>query len=147
MLGQQIAWEETHSGGFRRVMPPSNNINKYCQYFVVKNQASIFSETANSKRREEAAKLIRNSIIEKQKQQQIILKTNTSKDIDVKQKNFKISAKDRKSMEKRRLESLHFQEKWLPNFISENEERLRLDELEKRDKVIREEGLFEIVRT
>lgn len=126
-------------------MPPSSNVNKYGQYFLAKNQASIFSETANSKRREEAAKLIRNNIIEKKKQQQTILKTNTSKEVDVRQKYFKISAKDRKSMEKRRLESLHFQEKWLPNFISENEERSRIDELERRDKVIREEGLFEIV--
>ena len=48
-------------------------------------------------------------------------------------------------MKKRRYETLAYQEKQLPNFISDNEERLRLDEMDKRDKYIRDEGLFEIV--
>ena len=68
LLGQQIAWEETHSGGYRRVLLSSDNPSKYCQFFVVQNQASIFFDTAASKRREEAAKQLRNTLIEKQKQ-------------------------------------------------------------------------------
>lgn len=36
---QQIAWEDTHLGGFRRIMPCSDK-NRYTKFYVQQNQLS-----------------------------------------------------------------------------------------------------------
>lgn len=71
---QQIAWEDTHLGGFRRIMPCPNDKNRYQKFHVQQNQLSVYSETAASKRREECAKQQRIELEEKFKHNQSILK-------------------------------------------------------------------------
>lgn len=71
---QQIAWEDTHLGGYRRVMPSPNDRNRYQKFCVQQNQLSVYSETAASKRREECAKQQRIELEEKFKHNQQILK-------------------------------------------------------------------------
>lgn len=53
--------------GFRRVMPPPGDPNRYAKFFCAQNQVSVYSETAASKRREECAKKQRLEIEEKRK--------------------------------------------------------------------------------
>lgn len=70
---QQIKWEESHLGGFRRVMPAPNDKNKYNQFQFQQNQLSVYSETAASKRREECSKQQRIELEEKYKSNQQLL--------------------------------------------------------------------------
>lgn len=71
---QQIAWEDTHLGGFRRIMPCYNEYSRYSKFYVQQNQLSVYSETAASKRREECAKQQRVELEEKFKNNQAILR-------------------------------------------------------------------------
>lgn len=71
---QQIAWEDTHLGGFRRIMPCYNDYHRYQKFYVQQNQLSVYSETAASKRREECAKQQRIELEEKFKHNQAILR-------------------------------------------------------------------------
>jgi tubulin polyglutamylase TTLL6/13 len=71
---QQIAYEDTHLGGFRRILPSPNDRDKYQKFYVQQNQLSVYSETAASKRREECAKQQRIELEEKFKHNQAILK-------------------------------------------------------------------------
>ncbi|KAH8298555.1 hypothetical protein KR044_011025 [Drosophila immigrans] len=52
-LAQQIAWEESHLGNYRRIMPPtdSSKVNYYCKFYDQAKQANMFKETATSKSR------------------------------------------------------------------------------------------------
>lgn len=53
-LAQQIAWEESHLGNYRRVMPPtdSEKVNYYCKFYdQVKQPTNMFRETEASKSR------------------------------------------------------------------------------------------------
>ncbi|KAH8418381.1 hypothetical protein KR222_006286, partial [Zaprionus bogoriensis] len=52
-LAQQVAWEESHLGNYRRVMPPtdSEKVNYYCKFYDQVKQVSIFKETEASKNR------------------------------------------------------------------------------------------------
>ncbi|XP_060656737.1 tubulin polyglutamylase ttll6 [Drosophila nasuta] len=52
-LAQQIAWEESHLGNYRRIMPPtdSSKVNYYCKFYDQTKQANMFKETAASKSR------------------------------------------------------------------------------------------------
>jgi tubulin polyglutamylase TTLL6/13 len=71
---QQVAWEDTHLGGYRRILPCPNDRNRYQKFYVQQNQLSVYSETAASKRREECAKQQRIELEEKFKHNQAILK-------------------------------------------------------------------------
>lgn len=52
----QVLWEETHMGGFRRVLPANEqDAGKYADFFVQPNSGSIYGDTVSSKRREKAA--------------------------------------------------------------------------------------------
>lgn len=53
-LAQQIAWEESHLGNYRRVMPPtdSEKVNYYCKFYdQVKQPTNMFRHTEASKSR------------------------------------------------------------------------------------------------
>ncbi|XP_016953029.1 tubulin polyglutamylase ttll6 [Drosophila biarmipes] len=53
-LTQQIAWEESHLGNYRRIMPPrdSEKVNYYCKFYE-QNKQPMFADTVASRRREE----------------------------------------------------------------------------------------------
>ncbi|XP_043643973.1 tubulin polyglutamylase ttll6 [Drosophila teissieri] len=53
-LTQQIAWEESHLGNYRRIMPPrdSAKVNYYCKFYE-QNKQPMFADTRASRRREE----------------------------------------------------------------------------------------------
>ncbi|XP_070069879.1 tubulin polyglutamylase ttll6 isoform X4 [Drosophila takahashii] len=53
-LTQQIAWEESHLGNYRRIMPPrdSEKVNYYCKFYE-QNKQPMFADTLASRRREE----------------------------------------------------------------------------------------------
>ncbi|XP_017093306.2 tubulin polyglutamylase ttll6 [Drosophila bipectinata] len=53
-LTQQIAWEESHLGNYRRIMPPrdSEKVNYYCKFYEQSKQP-MFADTVSSRRREE----------------------------------------------------------------------------------------------
>ncbi|KAH8355077.1 hypothetical protein KR093_004994 [Drosophila rubida] len=52
-LTQQIAWEESHLGNYRRIMPPtdSSKVNYYCKFYDQTKHATMFKETTASKSR------------------------------------------------------------------------------------------------
>lgn len=70
---QQTAFEDTHLGNFRRIMPSATN-HHYQKFYVQQNKLSVYSETAASKRREECAKQQRIELEEKFRHNQYILK-------------------------------------------------------------------------
>ncbi|CAD7092455.1 unnamed protein product [Hermetia illucens] len=134
---QQIAWEESHLGNFRRVMPAPNNPNKYTAFLILQNQSSIYSDTAASKRREEAAKQLRSEIIQKALKDQKYAAQNMRKQIDnsnegtAEQKKKKVSTKKRWPV--------------INNSINEVEERERIMLLSQRDFLIRSSGLVQLI--
>ncbi|XP_030564231.1 tubulin polyglutamylase TTLL13P [Drosophila novamexicana] len=129
-LAQQIAWEESHMGNFRRIMPPpdASRINYYCKFFGQTNQVSIFQETAASKKREDLARKMRLQIEEKKaKQEQMLLSRSKRKRL----------IQPRLAREKHRLNLFRLKENWAPGFVSEAEERLRNTWQQMRTEAIR----------
>lgn len=117
-LFKQVAWEESHLGNFRRIMPPpdSSRISYYCKFYGQTNQVSIFQETAASKKREDLARKMRLQIEEKRAKQEQLLQTNIRR---------KRTLPPRCVREKNRQNMYRLREHWTPGFISEAEERLR----------------------
>lgn len=131
---QQIAWEDTHLGGFRRIMPCPNDQNRYQKFHVQQNQLSVYSETAASKRREECAKQQRIELEEKFKHNQHILKQfrsnkNVGEDEVVKKKKTK---KNKRNYYK-------------PDDIGETDERDRATSLSQREYIVKSSGLLQAV--
>ncbi|SPP75475.1 tubulin polyglutamylase ttll6 [Drosophila guanche] len=56
-LAQQIAWEESHLGNYRRIMPPrdSERVNYYCKFYDQTKHQTLFANTESSRRREQLA--------------------------------------------------------------------------------------------
>ncbi|KXJ77436.1 hypothetical protein RP20_CCG007600 [Aedes albopictus] len=69
----QITWEETHLGGFRRILPVPGDPDRYAHIFLAQTQASVYNETAASKKREECAKQQRIELEERYKHNQAML--------------------------------------------------------------------------
>jgi tubulin polyglutamylase TTLL6/13 len=132
---QQVAWEDTHLGGFRRIMPCPNDKNRYQKFYVQQNQLSVYSETAASKRREECAKQQRIELEEKFKHNQHILKqfrfgkNLTGEDDVVKKKKLK---KNKRNYYK-------------PDDIGENDERERCTSMAQREYLVKSCGLLQAV--
>lgn len=63
----QVAWEETHMGGYRRVLPVPGDPQKYAIFQDRHSQASVFNETVASRKREEAAQQQRALIADREK--------------------------------------------------------------------------------
>lgn len=133
---QQIAWEDTHLGGFRRIMPCPNDRNRYQKFHVQQNQLSVYSETAASKRREECAKQQRIELEEKFKHNQHILKQfrfgkNIAGEDDIVKK--KKTKKSKRNFFK-------------ADEIGENDERDRCTSMSQRDYIVKSCGLLQAVR-
>lgn len=131
---QQVAWEDTHLGGFRRIMP-CHDKNRYQKFHVQQNQLSVYSETAASKRREECAKQQRIELEEKFKHNQHILKQfrfgkNLTGEDDVVRK--KKAKKNKRNYYK-------------PDEIGESDERERVTSMSQREYLVKSCGLLQMV--
>ncbi|KAH8270781.1 hypothetical protein KR018_001441 [Drosophila ironensis] len=83
-LTQQVAWEESHLGNYRRIMPPreSEKVNYYCKFYE-QNKQPMFADTESSRRREQMnqqvmqrhnrEKQLRAELLVQQQQQQQLL--------------------------------------------------------------------------
>ncbi|EDV91007.1 tubulin polyglutamylase TTLL13 [Drosophila grimshawi] len=129
-LAQQVAWEESHLGNFRRIMPPpdANLVNYYCKFYGQTNQVSIFQETAASKKREDLARKMRLQIEEKKaKQEEMLLARSRRKRL----------IQPRSVRERQRIISYRLKENWTPGYVSDAEERLRNTWQQMRTEAIR----------
>ncbi|KAL7033871.1 hypothetical protein ACKWTF_007758 [Chironomus riparius] len=130
---QQIAWEDTHLGGFRRIMPCYNEYTRYQKFYVQQNQLSVYSETAASKRREECAKQQRIELEEKFKHNQAILrhfrysKTLGEGDETVRKKKAKKNKRN------------YFK----PDDVVEHDERERFASMAQREYLVKSVGLLQ----
>lgn len=145
-LAQQIAWEESHLGDFRRVMPPNDpaKLNYYCQFYDQQNQASIYAKTAASKKREEGAKKLRLQLETKKRKQNEI--SNRQISIKFEDRCRKRCAIPRIVVERHRQTQLRNQAHWTPGFISVAEERLRLTYMQMRNDMVKDLQVTETVR-
>ncbi|XP_063709120.1 tubulin polyglutamylase ttll6-like [Culicoides brevitarsis] len=132
----QIEWEETNLAGFRRVMPPPGDPNRYAKFFCAQNQVSVYSETAASKRREECAKKQRLEIEEKRK----ILRNQHCKgegdDHTVGRNRKKLSLKQSQMAKS---------DGFAVENIPETEEKERISLLSQREFLIRSCGLIQMI--
>lgn len=137
-LAQQIAWEESHMGNFRRIMPPpdASRINYYGKFFGQTNLVSIFQETAASKKREDLARKMRLQIEEKKAKQEQMLNARSKR---------KRLIQPRLAREKHRLTLFRLKENWSPGYVSEAEERLRNTWQQMRTEAIKNQKITESV--
>lgn len=132
---QQTAWEDTHLGGFRRIMPCPNDRNRYQKFYVQQNQLSVYSETAASKRREECAKQQRIELEEKFKHNQAILRHfRFSKNIG---EGDEIIKKKKVKKNKRNY--------FKADDVVEHDERERLASMAQREYLVKSVGLLQSV--
>ncbi|XP_001358370.3 tubulin polyglutamylase TTLL13 [Drosophila pseudoobscura] len=134
-LAQQVAWEDSHMGNFRRIMPPPDGTKAeyYSQFYGQTNQVSIFAETAASKKREDLARKMRLQIEEKKAKQDQMLNGRSKTD----KRKRQLVILPRAVREKNRVQLYRLQEHWVPGFISEAEERLRHTWLQMRTEAIK----------
>lgn len=145
-IAQQIAWEESHLGDYRRIMPPQDpvKLNYYCQFYGQQNQASIFANTASSKKREEVAKKLRKELEERRrKQSELFARKICAKKFAERQKRR--AALPRVIIERQRQELTRSQAHWAPGFISAAEERLRATYMQMRCDMLKELKITETV--
>ncbi|SPP80989.1 tubulin polyglutamylase TTLL13P [Drosophila guanche] len=142
-LAQQIAWEDSHMGNFRRIMPPveATKAEYYSQFYGQTNQVSIFAETAASKKREDLARKMRLQIEEKKAKQDMMLNGRNKTD----KRKRQVVLLPRAVREKNRVQLYRLQEHWVPGFISDAEERLRHTWLQMRSEAIRSLRITESV--
>lgn len=132
---QQIAWEDTHLGGFRRIMPCPADKNRYQKFHVQQNQLSVYSETAASKRREECAKQQRIELEEKFKHNQSILK----------QFRFSKNVNGEDDVVKKKKTKKNKRNYFKPDDIGENDERDRCTSLSQREYLIKSCGMLQAI--
>lgn len=146
-MAQQIAWEESHLGNFRRIMPPNNQtqLNYYSQFYSQKNQASIYAETAASKKREEVSKRLRLQLEARRRRQHDELRNRKAGIFRFEERGRKRSTLPRRLVERQRLTSLQNQAHWTPGFISSGEERLRLAYMQMRSDLLKDNRILEMV--
>ncbi|KAI8124413.1 Tubulin polyglutamylase TTLL13P [Lucilia cuprina] len=146
-IAQQIAWEESHPnlGNYRRIMPPNDphKLNYYCQFYDQQNQASIFADTASSKKREEVSKKLRKELEEKKVKQTEMFRRKVGA-MRFEDRQRKRSNMPRVVAEKQRLELLRSQAHWMPGFISAAEERLRSTYMKMRSDILKELKITEM---
>lgn len=134
--GQQIAWEDTHLGGFRRIMPCPNDRNRYQKFYVQQNQLSVYSETAASKRREECAKQQRIELEEKLRHNQAILKHFRYA------KNLGEGGEDVIRKKKAKKNKRNY---YKPDDIGEHDERERITSMAQREYLVKSVGLLQAI--
>ncbi|XP_055639661.1 tubulin polyglutamylase TTLL13-like isoform X2 [Toxorhynchites rutilus septentrionalis] len=144
---EQITWEETHLGGFRRILPAPGDPDRYAHLFLAQTQASVYNETAASKKREECAKQQRIELEERYKHNQAMLNKNNpkgqpgSKPLCSGEDGAPTTAK--KQMKKRKPKVIPKKDDYSPDYIPDYEERERLALLAQRDFLIRTCGLVQ----
>ncbi|XP_040160140.1 tubulin polyglutamylase TTLL13-like isoform X1 [Anopheles arabiensis] len=158
---EQINWEETHLGGYRRILPAPGDPNRYLQFFIAQSQASVYNETAASKRREECAKQQRIELEERFRLNQAILHKHNPK----LQKGGGLGAGEdaaggngaggggaggigagKKKLRKRKVAKVAKKhDEFMPDQIADYEERERMALLGQRDFLIRTCGLVQSI--
>uniref|UniRef100_A0A182KD59 ATP-grasp domain-containing protein n=1 Tax=Anopheles christyi TaxID=43041 RepID=A0A182KD59_9DIPT len=154
---EQINWEETHLGGYRRILPAPGDPNRYLQFFIAQSQASVYNETAASKRREECAKQQRIELEERFRLNQAILHKHNPK----LQKSGMGAGEDaaggngtggvgsmagKKKIRKRKAAKVTKKhDEFMPDQIADYEERERMALLGQRDFLIRTCGLVQSI--
>ncbi|XP_055610759.1 tubulin polyglutamylase TTLL13-like isoform X1 [Uranotaenia lowii] len=137
---EQINWEETHLGGFRRILPVPGDPERYSHLFLAQTQASVYSETAASKKREECAKQQRIELEERHKLNQAMLhKNNKGKNMCFGEDSSPGTAKQKK----KKIKIVKKRDHYSPDFIVDYEERERVALLTQRDFLIRTCGLIQ----
>lgn len=137
LMRAQIEWEETHMGGFRRVVPVPGDPDRYAAFCdLTSNQASVFTETVTSKRREEAAAKLRTEIADRERFP-VTVKLHRVKSED----NFLNPSRKIK----RYRHILHISTGFHMEPISESEERERLSLMAQRDFLVRSCDIFRLV--
>lgn len=131
MWAMQIEWEETNLAGYRRVMPPPGDPDRYSKFLFAQNQVSVYSETAASKRREECAKRQRLELEEKRR------------------RNFMPKAEDddgRLTIKKKKPSRVvNKNDGFQVEMIPEQEEKERIALLSQREFLVRTCGLIQMV--
>ncbi|XP_058453436.1 tubulin polyglutamylase TTLL13-like isoform X1 [Malaya genurostris] len=142
--GEQINWEETHLGGFRRILPAPGDPDRYAHLFLAQTQASVYNETAASKKREECAKQQRIELEERFKHNQAMLNKNNPRGAKTlcAGEDGALSAL-KKKMKKRKPKVVKKRDEYSPDFIVDYEERERIALLAQRDFLIRTCGLVQ----
>ncbi|XP_021708288.1 tubulin polyglutamylase TTLL13 isoform X2 [Aedes aegypti] len=142
----QITWEETHLGGFRRILPVPGDPDRYAHIFLAQTQASVYNETAASKKREECAKQQRIELEERYKHNQAMLNKNNPKGQHLGSKGL-CSSEDGalvvKKKKKVKPKVVKKKDNYSPDSIMEYEERERMALLAQRDFFIRTCGLVQ----
>ncbi|KAM7363269.1 tubulin tyrosine ligase-like 6B [Cochliomyia hominivorax] len=148
-IAQQIAWEESHLGDFRRIMPSNDphKLNYYCQFYGQNNQASIFADTAASKKREEVAKKLRKELEDKKLKQSEMFKRKIGGILKFEDRQRRRAALSCILLEKKRLEAIRSQAHWTPGFISAAEERLHSSYMQMRTDLLKESKITEMIYT
>lgn len=123
---QQIEWEETNMGNFRRVLPTPGDPLKYSKFFSEQCQTSLLSDTIASKRREEAAQLQRQNIENKEKFA-----------IPLKESQVIEKLANRKSKKGTKIGYRSIGSGFFMEAISETEERERLALMAQRDFIVK----------
>lgn len=146
-IAQQIAWEESHLGDYRRIMPPNDpaKLNYYCQFYGQQNQSSIFAETAASKKREEVSRKLRKELEEKRLKQTEIFRRKVGGTVKFEERQKRRAAMSPIIIEKHRLEAIRSQAHWSPGFISAAEERLHNTYMQMRTDLLKESKIVEMV--
>lgn len=146
----QVEWEETHMGGFRRVLPVRDDPDKYTAFLDRQNnQASVFSDTVASKKREQESKQQR-AILAERERFPVLVKNFSAPysmsaaaygDCDTEE-----SVKKRKQHSRRHLQRMRANaDGYHMELVSEVEERERLASLSHRDFLVRSCGVVEYV--
>jgi tubulin polyglutamylase TTLL6/13 len=145
---QQMSWEESHLGSYRRICPPPGDPNKYSPFFVLQSQASVYSETASSKRREEHAKKQRCELEEKNRYSNSFLNGHVVARTHIRPPRL-FGEDDEKpwTMKKQRWGVVAVRDQYEEVPIDENQERERLSLLAQRDFLIRSTALLQAVST
>ncbi|XP_062558970.1 tubulin polyglutamylase TTLL13-like isoform X2 [Armigeres subalbatus] len=142
----QITWEETHLGGFRRILPVPGDPDRYAHIFLAQTQASVYNETAASKKREECAKQQRIELEERYKHNQAMLNKHNPKGHQLAGKGL-CSSEDGalvvKKKKKVKPKVVKKKDNYSPDIIIDFEERERMALLAQRDFFIRTCGLVQ----
>lgn len=132
----QVEWEETHMGGYRRVLPVPGDPNKYAHFQEHQNQASVFSDTVTSKKREEAAQQQRALIAEREKFP-VTVKIYHKPSVSDEEAQDKRKKRNRKP--KVISDGFHMEP------VSEAEERERISLMTQRDFLIKSCGVLQYI--
>lgn len=132
----QVEWEETHMGGYRRVLPVPGDPEKYAIFQDRYSQASVFNDTVASRRREEAAQQQRALIADREKFPVPVKLYNKVVENDV-------AAYEKRKRRHRKLRPIG--DGFHMEHVSESEERERISLMAQRDFLVRSCGVLQYI--